>query len=711
VDQKLADILGKIVLIQSTIHVMSDEESMAKFACRGFSRIPCMESVCMFLNGRLYSENWNNPVDMAHCRILFEQLTVPHPAAQRSNHDILIRNFENRFSVHCLTVSTGFSLYGFLFVPSGNREFFSEIRPYVENTLNLIALVIENDAQKKKLLSNTIDLEKLVEERTLELTMANTSMAEEIAERKRMEEMLRRQESLYHDLVESSQDLVWRCDSEGRYIYLNPAWEKTFGYPVEEMIGKKFSDFQDQPVGERDMKVFGHLMKGNSLSGFESVHLGKDGREIYLVFNAKSITDDEGRIIGTRGTAYDITERKKAEAEKNMLQNQLLQAKKMESIGRLAGGVAHDFNNMIMVILGNAEIALEEIEPVHPVRDYLNEILATAIRSADLTRQLLAFARKQTISPRTLDLNDIVSGMTRMLKRLIGENIELVWKPGSELWNVLMDPAQIEQVLVNLSVNARDAIENSGRVTIRTSNVQVDDTFTSSMTNIKPGDYVLLTVSDDGCGIDREHLPHLFEPFFTTKELGKGTGLGLATVYGIIEQNKGYIDVDGEKGKGAVFRIYFPRHASLKPVIEDKDKERPARGDETILFVEDEMPILNLGKTILERYGYTVLTSNTPEKSLEILENHAGPVQLLITDVVMPGMNGKNLSEIVKEKRPGIKILFISGYTADVVARHGVVEKDIHLLEKPFTVKTLVSKTREVLDAKVPDEIRQEDLC
>jgi len=700
VDSTLADILGKIVLLQSTLHVMSDDDSMAKFACRGFSRIPSMESVGILLNDRFHYENWNNSLREDDLRILFSQLSMDIHASYTDAHESLINDFQKCSGVHCLTISTGFNLYGFLFVPEGIEDLFLKIKPYVENTLNLIALVVENNIQKKMLLNNTHDLEKQVYERTRELTQANQTLVDKIIERLRIEEQLKQQEALYHDLVETSQDLIWRCDSEGRYTYLNPAWEQVFGYTIDEMLGRKFTDFQTKDMVERDREQFTLLMKGNSVSGLETIHLSKAGNEIHLVFNAKYISDEDGNIIGTRGTAYDITSRKKAENERNMLQDQLLQAQKMESIGRLAGGVAHDFNNMIMVILGNAEIAMDEIAPSHPVHENLMEIFNSAKRSADLTRQLLAFARKQTISPKAIDLNDLVNGMLKMLQRLIGEDINLVWKPGADLWNVNMDPTQIDQILANLSVNARDAVGGVGRVSIETTNVHIGLSDLPSLSNIVPGDYVMLAVSDSGCGIDKETLPHLFDPFFTTKEMGKGTGLGLATVYGIISQNQGFIDVDSEPEQGTTFRIYLPRFQGNHKNLQSIQDKKPARGNETILLVEDETAILTFGKSILVKYGYTVLAARSPKEALDLLETHQGPLHLLITDVIMPGMNGKTLSEKITGKRDGLKTLFMSGYTADVLAPHGVLEKNTHFLEKPFSVKTLVSKTREVLDTK-----------
>jgi PAS domain S-box-containing protein len=393
-----------------------------------------------------------------------------------------------------------------------------------------------------------------------------------------------------------------------------------------------------------------------------------------------------------------ITDFKRAEEEKEKLHRQLLQSQKMESVGRLAGGVAHDFNNMLGVIIGHADMALH-YGAGHQIKDNLQEILKAAERSADLTRQLLAFARKQTISPKVLDVNETVEGILKMLRRLIGEDIELLWQPGPDLWPVLIDPTQIDQILANLCVNARDAIEGVGKVTIETGNVVFDDAYCREREGVAPGKYVMLAVSDDGCGMDKAVLSNLFEPFFTTKGVGKGTGLGLATVYGIVKQNNGLIDVYSEPDQGTTFRIYLQRStAQSAEKIDCHQETKDPRGEETILLVEDEAAILGLGKAILERQGYLVLAAHNPAEALDLSRSHPGKIHLLVTDVVMPGMNGKELQETLLPQRPELKCMFMSGYTANVVVHHGVLDAGIHFLEKPFSVRTLAGKVREVLD-------------
>lgn len=387
-----------------------------------------------------------------------------------------------------------------------------------------------------------------------------------------------------------------------------------------------------------------------------------------------------------------LTEREKMEA-------QFLQAQKMEAVGRLAGGVAHDFNNMLNVILGYADMALLKLEPSSPIQGYLKEISRAGLRSADLTRQLLAFARKQTIAPKILDLNDTVAGMLKMLMRLIGEDIELTWKPAPALWPVNLDPAQIDQILANLVVNARDAISGVGRILIETGTVEFDQAYCDRHAGLVPGRYVLLAVSDNGCGMGRETLDRLFEPFFTTKEVGKGTGLGLATVYGIVQQNSGFITVDSEPGKGTTFRIYLPPHQSEQTIADETQKAaQTPTGTETVLLVEDEASLLDLGALLLEDLGYTVLPASGPNHALRLADEYAGEIDLLLTDVIMPDMSGSDLCKEIATRRPNLKSLFMSGYTAEAVAHHGVLHEGVHFLQKPFSVQDLAVKLREALN-------------
>ncbi|MEZ4528441.1 MAG: ATP-binding protein, partial [Desulfobacterales bacterium] len=411
------------------------------------------------------------------------------------------------------------------------------------------------------------------------------------------------------------------------------------------------------------------------------------------------IRDKEGRAAAIMAVLEDITDRRKAEAEKDRLNAQLIQARKMESVGRLAGGVAHDYNNMLSVILGYTEMALENLEPGDRLHSDLEEILKAARRSADITRQLLAFSRQQTIEPRMIDLNETVGSMLKMLRRLIGENIELSWHPGENLRPVCMDPTQLDQILVNLCVNARDAISDVGKISIETAAKNFDEDYCADHAGFVQGDFVLLSVSDDGCGMDRATLDKIFEPFFTTKETGRGTGLGLATVYGIVRQNSGFVNVYSEPGRGTTFRIYLPRHEVAAEQMRKKDSaESDMRGSETILLAEDDQMILRMTAMMLERLGYKVLAAGSPGQAIDLAGEHAGRIHLLITDVIMPDMNGRDLSERIQSLCPGIRVLFMSGYTADVIAHRGVLDKGVNFIHKPFARQELAVRVRDALD-------------
>jgi len=397
----------------------------------------------------------------------------------------------------------------------------------------------------------------------------------------------------------------------------------------------------------------------------------------------------------------NISKRKQAEEENIKLESQLQQAQKMEAIGQLAGGVAHDFNNMLGVIIGHTEMAMEAIGPSQPLFADLKEILKAAQRSAAITRQLLAFARKQTVLPKVVNLNNIIEGMLNMLRRLIGENIELIWMPGSTLWPVKIDPSQVDQILANLCINARSAITGVGKICVATENSTLDADYSTSHMPTMPGEYLRLTVSDSGCGMDKSTLVHIFEPFFTTKDVGEGTGLGLATVFGIVKQNNGTISVDSEPGKGATFIIYLPRHRGEVNHTPLTNEGKPIlRGKETILLVEDEPALLRMTTTMLQFFGYTVLAANTPGEADRLVRNFTGVIHLLITDVIMPEMDGRALAKRLVEMKPRLRCLFISGYTAKIITQHGVLDEGVYFIQKPFSIKELAAKIRETLDSE-----------
>jgi PAS domain S-box-containing protein len=430
-----------------------------------------------------------------------------------------------------------------------------------------------------------------------------------------------------------------------------------------------------------------------------------DGTIRYAMGRGGAVGGAGGRLAHIAGTVQDITERRLAEAERAQLESDFRQIQKMESVGRLAGGVAHDFNNMLAVILGRLDLAIKQVSPDAPLYADLIDIRDAAVRSAALTRQLLAFARKQTVAPRALDLNEVVTRMSKMLRSLIGENIDLKWLAHANLWPVNVDPAQIDQILTNLCLNARDAISSVGTITIETSNSALDAAFRTAHPGSVAGDHASLAVSDDGCGMDKEQLSRAFEPFFTTKAVGKGTGLGLSTVYGIVKQNGGYIDVQSEPNHGTTVRIYLPRYTGEAVVVlaaEAADDTAGAlpRGGETILLVEDEPALLRLTTRMLEDQGYEVLAASTPGGAIEMARNGACRASLLITDVIMPEMNGQTLARHLLTICPRLKCLFVSGYPADVIARHGVLDEGTHLLEKPFSDAGLAAAVRRALDVE-----------
>jgi two-component system, cell cycle sensor histidine kinase and response regulator CckA len=512
------------------------------------------------------------------------------------------------------------------------------------------------------------------------------------------EDALIESEKRYRRLFESAKDGILILDADtGMIVDVNPFILDLLGYTYEAFVGRhlwdigEFKDIVASRISLQELQAKGYIR-------YEDLPLQtRDGSRIHVEFVSNVYLVDNQKII--QCNIRNITERKQAEMEREKLQAQLLQAQKMESVGRLAGGVAHDFNNMLGVILGHTELALLKVDEDSDLISDLNEIQKAATRSADITKQLLAFARKEIISPKQIDLNDTLESMLNMLRRLIGEDIDLVWQPGAHLWPVKMDPSQIDQILANLCVNARDAIAGVGKLTIETGKKTFDEEYCNDHLGFIPGDFVLLAVSDNGCGMNKDTLDNLFEPFFTTKEMGKGTGLGLATVYGIVKQNNGFINVYSEPGQGSTFKIYLPRLVADK----DVDKAVPVKtaaagGYETILLVEDEPTILKMTRMMLEKKGYSVLTAAAPAEAMNLARTHSDKIHILITDVVMPGMNGRDLAGKITDFYPDIGLLFMSGYTANVIAHHGVLDDGVAFIQKPFSMADMTAKVREVLD-------------
>ena len=563
----------------------------------------------------------------------------------------------------------------------------------------------------QELVSRNQFLEKLVAERTDQLSKANDNLQQsnqklalEIQNHTQTEEALLREQLLSKSIIDSLPGIFYLYTyPELKLILWNREHESLLGYGVGEIAGRHVTDWHAPESEGAVLQAIEDVMTKGRAS-IEAHLLTKDGRSVPFLLTGIRF-EAQGQLY-LMGIGIDITERKRAEAETEKLQNQLTQAQKMESVGRLAGGVAHDFNNMLGVILGYSEIALNKVAADQPIYSALQGIQQAAQRSADLTRQLLTFARKQTVAPKVLDLNDTVASMLNMLRRLIGENIDLVWLPDESLGAIKMDCTQIDQILANLCVNARDAIGDTGRIAIETGNVVFDAAYCASHAGFAPGEYVLLMLSDNGCGMDRETISHLFEPFFTTKEIGKGAGLGLATVYGIVKQNNGFVNVYSELGLGTTFKIYLPRHkAKDEKLPEPEETALVATGHETILLVEDEPMILEMTTVMLELQGYTVLPANSAGEAISLAREYADEIHLLLTDVVMPEMNGRDLARNLFRLYPHLKCLFMSGYTANVIAHHGVLDEGVQFLQKPFTMQDLAAKIRAVLVDNDPGQV------
>ena len=513
-----------------------------------------------------------------------------------------------------------------------------------------------------------------------------------ITERKQSEEALRESEARFKALHNASFGGIAIHD-KGIILECNQGLSEMSGYSIDELIGMDGLLL----ISEKTRGMVLQNILTEYEKPYESLGLRKNNEEYPIRLEARNVPykGKYVRVVEFR----NITEQKRQEEEKKQLQSKLLQSQRMEAVGLLAGGVAHDFNNMLGVIIGYVELILAQMDPSQQFHSQLEEIQKAARRSADLTRQLLTFARKQTVAPQVLDLNQTIEGTLNMLRRLIGENINLIWIPGYGLWPINMDPSQIDQILANLCVNARDAIAGVGKLTVETKNATFDEEYCATHAGSLPGEYLRITVSDTGCGMDKGTLAQIFEPFFTTKDVGEGTGLGLATVYGAVKQNNGFINAYSEPGQGSTFTIYIPRHVEATTETRVTASTEPVEhGDEMVMLVEDEPTLLQMSKAMLERLGYTVLAAGTPSEAIRLAGEYPDQIQLLATDVIMPEMNGHELSLRLLESRPEMKCLFISGYTANIIANQGVLEKGVPFLQKPFSINELAAKVRETLE-------------
>ena len=509
-------------------------------------------------------------------------------------------------------------------------------------------------------------------------------------------------EARFRALVERNADMIALLTADGTALYVSPAAGQCLGGRPEDYVGTALFDrvhADDRDTLRREVSRLIGDPSGSIRAEFRVTH--KDRSIRWLEGTVTNLLADPA-VNAVVGNFRDITEHKASEATLRRTEDQLRQAQKMEAIGNLAGGVAHDFNNLLSVILGYSTMLAQDMTPSDPRRADLMEIENAGQRAVNLTRQLLAFGRQQILQPRVVDLNDVIAGMANMLRRLIGENIELAVLPGAALGRVLVDPGQVEQVIMNLSVNSRDAMPDGGKLTIETSNVELDSKYASAHFGATPGPHVMLAVTDTGTGMDRATQARMFEPFFTTKEKGKGTGLGLATVFGIVRQSGGNVWVYSEPGRGTTFKVYLrccDPNAAAAAVSVSPPATSAQRGTETVLLVEDEESVRVLARTVLRRYGYHVLEAQSGGDALLICEQHTAAIHIMVTDVVMPRMSGRQLADRLRSVRPDMKILYMSGYTDNSIVHHGVLDSGVAFLQKPITPEALAHKVREVLDS------------
>ncbi|MBI2570112.1 MAG: response regulator [Candidatus Schekmanbacteria bacterium] len=581
-------------------------------------------------------------------------------------------------------------------IRGGEREIAIEARTTDESGHLLRAMAEMLDAiheTERELKQSHAELERRVAERTAALSAANERLKREISERAAAEASLRRQGEFITAVLDTAGALVVVLDASGRIVRFNRQCEKVTGFDASEVANKRpWELLSATEHATEDRSLFNNVVGGDYPQDSESAWMDKKGGRHLVAWSHTALTDNRGVVEYVIQTGLDRTERR-------ALEEQYRHSQRMEAIGRIASGVAHDFNNLIAIVLGFSDIVLRQLAPDTSLYHQVEEIKNSANRAATLTRQLLVFSRKQPLQPRSLDLNHVVAAMEKLLRRVIGEDVDLLTAPADELWLVRADAGSIEQVIINLAINARDAMPKGGKLTLETANVTLDGDYSRLHLNVVPGQYVMLAVSDSGTGMDGETLKHIFEPFFTTKEGGKGTGLGLSTVYGIVMQSGGHVCVYSEVERGTTFKIYLPRSGRPDEISGVTAPASRSGGSETILLVEDEVTLRKLIRNLLSREGYTILEALTSEEAIALSDHYPEQIHLLLTDVVMPDLSGPEVAEQLRKRRSALKVLYISGYPGDAIVHHGFLDSKMNFLPKPFTAELLAGRVREVLDS------------
>jgi len=669
---------------ESDLHLVcniADHAGLAIANARLYAAEHAAHSAALSANAALHES------EEAH-RILFEASPVP----------LIVFDVE---TLALLAVNdSAISLYGYAYSEL-RRMKLSDLRADADDhgmRANLVShgdTELRGSAQHRCKDGSTFYVEYASRELRFGSRRARIAVMTDVTARHEAEEM----RALLAAIVQSANDAIVSKRLDGTITSWNRAAERLFGYSAEAIVGQSVLVMVPPDRLDEEQSLLARLSAGERVDHYETIRRHKDGHSIVVSISLAPIFDASGVVVGVSMTTRDLTEQRKGEQALRNAEDQLRQAQKMEAVGRLAGGIAHDFNNLLSVILSYGEVVMDDMSPHDPARGDLEEIRKAACRAADLTRQLLLFSRQQVIARKVLDLNEVLAGVDKMVKRIVGEDIDLATIPAVGLGRVLADPSSIEQVIMNLVVNARDAMPTGGKLTIETSNVELDADYAFGHLGATPGPHVMLAVSDTGVGMDPATQARIFEPFFTTKETGKGTGLGLSTVFGIVQQSGGSVWVYSEPGRGTTFKMFFPRVEASVSVASATEVAAVRRGSETILLVEDQDQVRAAAHTILKRNGYRVITANNAGEALLLCERHEGRIDLLLTDVVMPHMSGTELAKRLAQARPDLKVLYMSGYTDDSIVRHGVLESEMAFLEKPFTPESLTRKIREVINA------------